>query len=193
MPLCFAATPFGEIWCTGSGSPPLACEVHPCCAGIQEHPKATVGTSSGSLSAAANPTRADGALSAADTVWMPFIAAQEMEEMISKGHLAAEQPGAAAPVVHSFPYSGHHPHHHLCHMGRATQSCRAAGMFTGEIISTPNRKEAHTVGVGGGGFQNTTNRYSPLSNDTAALHIFCLPPRPGRRHSHLSPGGMDRG
>lgn len=102
---------------------------------------------------------------------MPFISAQEMEEMTSKGHLAAEQPGAAAPVVHSFPYSGHHPHHHLCHMGRATQSCRAAGVFAGEIISPPNRQEAHAVGVGGGGFQNTTNRYSPLSNDTAALPV----------------------
>lgn len=56
-------------------------------------------------------------------------------------------------------------------MGRATQSCRAAGVFAGEIISPPNRQEAHAVGVGGGGFQNTTNRYSPLSNDTAALPV----------------------
>lgn len=39
----------------------------------------------------------------------------------------------------------------------------------GEIISPPNRKEAHKVGVGGGGFQNTTNRYSLLSNYIAAL------------------------
>lgn len=135
VPLCFAATPFGEIWCTGSGSPPLACEVHPCCAGIQEHPKATaVGTSSESLSAAANPTRAGGVLSTGDSVCMPFIAAQELE-MTSKGHLAA-------PVVSSSPYNRHYPHHHLCHMGRAHKAVVLPGCSGRDNL--PSKQERGT-------------------------------------------------
>lgn len=146
MPLSFAATPFGEIWCTGSGSPPLAFEVHPCCAGMREHPEATTGTSSGSPSAAANPTRADGALSATDTAWIPFTAAQELQKTTSKEHLAAEQPSGgrgAAPVVHSFPYNAHHSHQHLCHMGTATQNCLATGVFTGRD-NLPSKQERGT-------------------------------------------------
>lgn len=155
----------------------------------------TVGTSLGSLSAAANPTRDGGALRAAHTAWMPFIAAEELEKMTSKEHLWGSSCGAQLSL--QWASSSPSP---LLHGESCFVRLSCCPVFTGwDNLPSKQERGTQSVGVGGGGFQNTTNRYSPRSNFITALpgagvcgHIFCLPPRAGGRHSHLSPRAHGR-
>lgn len=91
--------------------------------------------------------------------------------MTSKGDLAAEQPGGGGQLLWctAFLTMGIILSITSATWGEPHKSVLLQECSRAEIISLPNRKEAQKVGVGGGGFQNTTNRYSPLSNYTAAL------------------------
>lgn len=84
----------------------------------------------------------------------------------------------------------------LPHGGELHKAISLQGCLWAEIISPLNRKEAYKVGVHGKGSQNVINRYSPLSNYTAALpgtctnvcrHIYCLLAGAGGRRSCLPP------